>query len=139
MDSNDILLQAIIVVGVAFGNAAATYVPWMWERNKFKEYDITIFFDKKFLGTAVVSFITSIVVIGMGFGAISANVMAKGPATYEMAFIAALGVGFSTNLGINWALPPSNVEARSLLLERQIEEKQKGLADVASNGTGEIR
>lgn len=122
MDTNDIVLQALIVIGVAIGNAGATYVPFIWEKNKFKTFDITIFFDKKFLGTAAISFISSIVVIGMGFNAINAQVMAKDPVTLEMAFIAALGVGFSSNLGINWALPPSNTEARAQLEEKKTKD-----------------
>lgn len=122
MEISDIFLQVVVMLGAAFGNAGATYVPWIWEKTKFQQFDITIFFNKKYLASAAVSFIGCVIFVGSIYSSILAQILAKTPIgslTYVAAFASAIGIGFAANWGINWVLPSPNQTEKQALEERK--------------------
>lgn len=118
--ADDALTQFIIFVGVAVGVTAWTLWQYLKAQDKFKDFDISIVFDKKFVGTAIGAFITAFVLVAGSFNVFLAQVIALGPMTYVTAFFYALGIGFTFNAAANQFIPsPANPNAERILRERE--------------------
>ena len=86
------VLEWVVILACVIGTFARTLLPY-W--NKLQENPETVF-EKKFLGTAALSFITSLA-IGFGiFPSIFANVESNGSLTSVFAIAALMAFGINT-------------------------------------------
>jgi hypothetical protein len=121
------ITQIVIFVGAFLGNFIATAPPYWRTQEFFKEFDLKIIFDPKFLGTALVTGISSIIIVSAGFSQIVQGVNSE--ATLIMAFVTAASLGWALNTGVNKLMPSVNTEENKLAQEkiesRIIEEHEK--------------
>lgn len=144
------LHQLAILFAAFVGNFIATLPPFWKEKFKFAEYDIRIFFDYKFLGTAVVTGVGSFVFVSALLNTIDTQIPAD--TTLVFALVTAFTIGLLGNKGVNSMLSSPNVKQKAELAEKQTEaiiedyETQKTIAglklqnieDKASGETNEV-
>ncbi|MDN5845519.1 MAG: hypothetical protein L0H53_04505 [Candidatus Nitrosocosmicus sp.] len=107
--------QIIILFGAFLGNFVTTMIPFWKAKLEFEEFDIKIFFDHKFLGTALVSGITSFVIIGSLYQTVLTQIPSGEEVTLVMAFLSAALIGAGLNKGFNLAIPSPNTEQKQQL------------------------
>ncbi len=138
-------LQQFAILFAAFaGNFIATLPPFWKEQFKFKEYDIRIFFDYKFAGTALVTGIGAFVFVSSILNSVIASIPQD--ATLVLALISAFTIGLLGNKGVNALLPSPNQEAKAKVAEIQEqkildnfekEKKLQSVIDVETNQNSE--
>lgn len=110
-------LQQFAILFAAFvGNFIATLPPFWKEKFKFAEYDIRIFFDYKFLGTALVTGLGSFAFVSALMNTIDTQIPQN--TTFVFALITAFTIGLLGNKGVNALLPPPNVEQKKELQKK---------------------
>jgi hypothetical protein len=114
-----VALELCILAGSAIGNFIATMIPFWNKETEFAEFDISIIFNKKFLGTAVITFIGSFIVTSAMYSQIIQNVVDQQPITIVAAFIQAALIGGVANWRLNKAVPKPNGEAENLLEQKK--------------------
>lgn len=119
-DLETIGAQLIIIFGASLGNFIATLPPFWKEKFRFAEFDIKIFFDTKFLGTALVTGFTSVIVVTALYSTIETQI--GDDATILMAFLSAVVIGLSLNVGLNKIVGSPNVKQKEELAEAEKQE-----------------
>lgn len=113
--------QFLIYAGAFLGNFGVTMLPFWKEQLRYKEFDIKIIFDHKFLATALISGITSIAIVTAAYEMILSEVTAMGNITAILAFLASIALGAGLNKGFNAFVPSPNSEAKEKVAELQAE------------------
>jgi hypothetical protein len=117
-----VALELCILAGAAIGNFIATMIPFWNKETEFAEFDISIIFNKKFLGTAVITFIGSFIITSAMYSQIIQNVVDQQPITIVAAFIQAALIGGVANWRLNKAVPKPNGEAENMLQKKKEEQ-----------------
>jgi hypothetical protein len=114
------LPQLAILFAAFVGNFIATLPPFWKEKFKFAEYDIRIFFDYKFLGTAIVTGLGSFTFVSVLMNTIDTQIPED--ATLVFALITAFTIGLLGNRGVNSMMSSPNVEQKKELQDKIEEE-----------------
>ena len=133
------LYQLAILFAAFAGNFIATLPPFWKEKFKFAEYDIRIFFDYKFLGTAIVTGIGSFTFVSALMNTIDTQIPQD--TTFVFALITAFTIGLLGNKGANMLLPSPNREQKKELedkLENEIIEEHENKKMLAGFKSGQI-
>lgn len=116
----EINLHQLAILFAAFvGNFIATLPPFWKEKFKFAEYDIRIFFDYKFLGTALVTGVGSFVFVSALLNTIDTQIPSD--TTLVFALVTAFTIGLLGNKGVNGMLSSPNVKQKAQLEEMKAE------------------
>jgi len=110
------LYQLAILFAAFVGNFIATLPPFWKEKFKFAEYDIRIFFDYKFLGTAIVTGIGSFTFVSALMNTIDTQIPQD--TTFVFALITAFTIGLLGNKGVNMLIPSPNREQKKELQQK---------------------
>lgn len=124
LDASDALTQLTIFGGVVLGSASWTIWQWQKAQNKFDQFDVSIVFDKRFLGTALGAVITAFVLVAGSFNTFLGTILEQNPNTYIVAFFSSFGLGFTFNAVGNQLVPsPANTKAEKVLDNRKFEDR----------------
>ncbi len=133
------LPQLAILAAVFVGNFLATLPDFWKEKFKFAQFDISIFFDYKFLGTAIVTGIGSFTFVSALMNTIDQQIPQN--TTLVFALISAFTIGYLGNKGANKLLPSPNQEQKKELeekLEKEIIEEHENQKMLAGFKSGQI-
>lgn len=106
------LHQLAILFAAFVGNFIATLPPFWKEKFKFAQYDIRIFFDYKFLGTAIVTGLGSFTFVSALMSTIDEQIPKD--ATFVFALITAFTIGLLANKGVNGMLSANAKQKQEL-------------------------
>lgn len=108
----------IVFIGIAIGQASRTLLPY-WDKLKSGEIE---FFDKKFIGTAIIAFIGAVIPSLALFPAVLEQldpVMAN--VGLAAVFVLAIIIGYGANDIVNYGLKLSTKNATNAALEKKID------------------